>query len=203
MMFFQDTRSIGVVFWIAAILNLVETIVVLSVLLFDNMTDFSEIITNREGFYFVIGIGALLSAAIYLLNAHRMMSRKMSRLEILRRYVLTVGLCALIDGISVGLSVYLYTSDPDAGIVMTVFTLILSVILILLSMYIANGKKGVGKKVVWAILVIVFGMMLITSLMPAENYWQYAENITNVLIAFFMLTFVLDREVRIDMGVQS
>ena len=203
MMFFQDTRSIGVVFWIAAILYLVEAILVLTGAHVENLTNFPEIITDKQGFCFIIGFGSLLSAAIYLLNAHRIMSQKRARLDVLRRYVLTIGLCTLVDGIAAGLSVYLYTNDPDAGIYVTVITIVLSIFLILISNSITNGKKGAGKKVVWAILVIAFALMLINALQAADNYWQYAENIANVLIAFFMLSMIFDRDVRSEMGVKA
>lgn len=203
MMFFQDTRSIGVVFWIAAILYLVEAILVLQGSQVETLTGYPETITDKSGFCYVIGFGSLISAAIYLLNAHRVMSQKRTRLDVLRRYVLTIGLCTLVDGITAGLSVYLYTNDPDAGIYVTIITIVLSIFLVLISKSIVNGKKGTGKKIVWAILVIAFAMMLINSLLPANNYWQYAENIANVLIAFFMLTMILDSGVRTEMGVKA
>ena len=52
-------------------------------------------------------------------------------------------------------------------------------------------------------MVIAFILMAIGALTPAENYWEYIENIAHLLIAFFMLALIADGDIRTEMGVKS
>ncbi len=70
-------------------------------------------------------------------------------------------------------------------------------------MSIDNGKKGALKKLIWAVLVAAFVLMAVDSVLPADNYWQFAEHIAHLLIAFFMVMFISDREVMVEMGARS
>ena len=203
MLFLQDTRSIGLIFWIVVALLLINAAAVIAGTVFEDAVDIPDYVTDRDMYCLLIGAGSLISAAIYGLNAHRVMSKKMTRLEVLHGYVLTVGLCTAAGGVFGGLAEYLYTSDPESGIVITAVTIVLGLIVILISMAIVNGKKGFMKKVIWAILVISFILMLIDALIPADNYWTYAEHIAHLLIAFFMLAFILDSGIRREMGALS
>ena len=203
MMFLQDTRSIGLVFWIVVALLLFNAAAMLAGLLPLDLVDIPDYVTDETMYCLLVGGGSLISAVIYAKNAHNVMSKKMARVEVVRRYVLTVGLCTLLGGVMGGLAEYLFTDDPDSGLLITVATIILGIMVLLISMIIANDRKGPMKKAVWAVLVIAFVLMAIGALLPADNYWEYAENISHLLIAFFMLAFITDSDVRKEMGACS
>ena len=85
----------------------------------------------------------------------------------------------------------------------TGITIVLGIIIILMALAITNGKKGLLKKVIWVILAVSFTLMAIEALLPAENYWEYIEHVSDLIIAIFMLLLVAEVEVRIAMGAKS
>jgi hypothetical protein len=200
MIFFKDTRSIGVVFWAVTVLLGFNAVMVLLGAFTDDMVELPDYVTDAKMYCLLIGIGSLISALLYALIAHRVMSKKMTMLEVLRSYVLTIGMCTVIGGAFAGAAIYLCTNMEDAALIATIVSLVLGIFILLMGFAIGNGKKGFIKKVIWFILVIAFIVMFVNALLPADNYWQFAQHIANVLIAFFMLLFIVDEEVRIDMG---
>ena len=203
MMFFQDTRSVGIVFWIVVFLLLIYAVILIIGALSEELVVTPEYVYDERRFGLAIGISSVVSAVIYGLNAHRMMCRKWSRIEVLRSYVLTVGLCTLIEGLGESVAVYFFTEEAEIALAMAVITAVLAFVIVLISMVIAKGKKGIVKMIIWAILVIAFVLMVLDSLTPAENYWEYASHIAHLLIGFFMLSLLLDRDVRTEMGVRA
>lgn len=203
MMFFQDTRSIGLVFWIVVVLLLINAAIVFLGFFFEDLVNLPDYVVEEKLYCLLIGAGSLISAIIYARNAHKVMSVKMTRLQVLRSYVLTVGLCTVLGGVFGGLAVYLATSEPTSGIILTVATIVIGLFVILISIPIGNGKKGILKKAIWVILVIAFVLMALDALLPASTYWEFAENVAHLLIAVFMLAFILDGDVRKEMGVKS
>jgi len=203
MMFFHDTRAIGLVFWIVVVLLIINSVIVLLGTFMDDMITVPDYVTDVQMYCLAIGVGNLISAAIYAVNAHRVMSRKNTKLEVLRNYVMTVGLCTLVGAFTEGIAEYMFTEEREIGLMIAGIGIVLGIIIILIALVIANGKKSFGKKVIWAILVIAFVLLLIDALLPADNYWEYAEDIAHLLISFFMLAFILDSEVRTEMGAKS
>jgi MFS family permease len=203
MMFFQDTRSIGLVFWIVVALLLFNAIAVILGGFIEDIVVVPDYVTDKQMFCLVIGIGSLLSAIIYGMNAHKVMSKKLTRLEVLRNYVMTVGICTTIGGVFSGLALYLFTNEPASGILIAVITIIIGLIVVGIASVLANGKKGFLKKVIWAILVIAFVLMALNALIEADNYWEFAEDIAHLLLAVFMLAFITDSDVRKEMGAKS
>ncbi|AMK14338.1 hypothetical protein AUP07_1301 [methanogenic archaeon mixed culture ISO4-G1] len=131
------------------------------------------------------------------------MSKKNTQLELLRSYVMVVGLGTFLGDSFMGVAEYLYTDHPEEGMIITGITIVLGIIIILMALAITNGKKGLLKKVIWAILAVSFTLMAIEALLPAENYWEYIEHVSDLIIAIFMLLLVADVEVRIAMGAKS
>ena len=160
-----------------------------------------DYVTDRSVYCLTIGVGSLLYAVIYAKNAHDVMSRKMTRVEVVRKYLMTVGLCTTAGGVLWALAEYLFTDQPENGLVIAVATIVAGAVILSISAVVANGKKGPAKKVAWGILLVAFAVMAVCALLPAENYWDYAKNISHLLIAFFMLAFITDFEVRKEMGV--
>lgn len=203
MMFFEDTRSIGLIFWIVAALLIVEAAIVLLGAFTDDIVLVPDYVTDAKMYCLVAGIGSAVVALLYAIKAHRTMSKKNTQLELLRSYVMVVGLGTLLGDSFMGVAEYLYTDHPEEGMIITGITIVLGIIIILMALAITNGKKGLLKKVIWVILAVSFTLMAIEALLPAENYWEYVEHVSDLIIAIFMLLLVADVEVRIAMGAKS
>ncbi len=203
MMFFEDTRSIGLIFWMVAALLIVEAAIVLLGAFTDDIVLLPDYVTDEKMYCLVAGIGSVVVALLYAIKAHRTMSKKNTQLELLRSYVMVVGLGTLLGDSFMGVAEYLYTDHPEEGMIITGITIVLGIIIILMALAITNGKKGILKKVIWVILAVSFTVMAIEALLPAENYWEYIEHVSDLIIAIFMLLLVADVEVRIAMGAKS
>jgi hypothetical protein len=203
MKFFQDTRSIGLIFWIAVALQLFNSVAAIVGAFVDDLVILPEEVTDSRMFCLLLGIGNLLCAIIYAVNAHRVMSKKLTRMTVLRNYVRTVGMSNLVGGISEGLAVYLYTDDPTSGMPLTIITIVIAIIILLIAIVLSSEKKGILKKIVWVVLVIAFLLMAIDALMESDNYWTYAEKVAQLLIAVFMILLITDGDVMKEMGAKS
>jgi len=202
-MFFQDTRSIGLVFWIVVGLQLFTGVTMLLAIFMDGLVILPDEVLDHDMYCITMGVGSLVTAAMYGYNAHKVMSRSMSRIKVLRDYVVTVGLCTLLGGIFNGGAMYLFTSEPLLGIMMTMGTIVTGIIVTIVGMIIDNGKRGILKKIIWAILVIAFALMFVFSLLEAGSYLEFADNVAHLLLSFFMLALITDSEVRKEMGAKS
>jgi len=203
MMFFQDTRSIGLVFWIVVALLLFDSGITFLCFFTDDMSSVPLYVSDPRLYCLLMAVGSLVTAAVYGLNAHRVMSKTLTRLKVISSYVTTVGICTLINGIVEGLALFMYTEDLPFGMMVTAATIVIGLIVIMTGLVLADGKKGLLKKIICAVLVISFVLMAADSLTEAANYSQYAVHIAHLLISVFMLMFITDREVRIEMGAVS
>ena len=203
MMFFEDTRSIGLIFWIVAALLMINAAIVLLGAFTDDVVMIPDYVTDFRMYCLISGIGSVVVAILYAMKAHKTMSKKKTRMEIRRSYILTVGLCTLLGDSFMGVAEYLYTDHPVDGMITTGVTIAIGIIVILVAFVITNGKKGFLKKVIWAILVIAFVLRALEALLPAENYWEYTEHVAHLRIATFMLVLIADSDVRTEMGAKS
>ena len=169
----------------------------------DGLSEFPDYVTETKMYCILTGASSLVCALIYAIMAHRILTVKMSRLTILCNYVRAVGLTTTIGGVCGGLAVYLYTDQPTAALYISIASVVLGVLVILMSIYMTKGKKGLLSKIIWVIIIAALVLMAIDSILPAESWWVFAKHIANLLIAFFMLVFVTDEEVRKEMGVTA
>lgn len=202
-MFFQDNRSIGVIFWMVVILLLFNAAMVIASAFDNNLSEFPDYVTDRKNYCILTGAGSLISALIYGVIAHRVMSVNMARISIVRSYVMTVGLTTTIGGVFAGLATYQCTDQPLSALYITIASVALGVLVLLMSIYISKGRKGFLMKVIWIVIVAALILMAVNSLLPAENWWTFAQHVANLLIAFFMLMFITDENVRKEMGVTA
>ena len=131
------------------------------------------------------------------------MSKRLTKAEVLRGYVMTVGLCALLNGMFEGLATYLCVDDPMIEMMIAAAMVVIGLIVMLMSLTIASGRKGLLTKTVWFLLVISFVLMAVNALLPAETWWEFLDHVAHLLIAFFMIAFIMDGEIRREMGVGS
>ena len=200
MMFYKDARSLGIVFWGVVIFLLFTAATLLSGAVTEDLIEIPDAVTDRQMYCLCMGAGTLIAALICAINAHFVMTKKLTRLQMLRNFIIAVGVAVLVEGVLNAFAAYMYTDIESFIQYTTIATIAVGALLLLIGLAIGNGKKGFIKKVIWFFLVVAFILMAIKGILPAENVWQFAEHIAYVLIAFFMLIFVIDEEVRIEMG---
>ncbi len=99
---------------------------------FDGFAKFPDSVTDRMLYGILLGGGAAVSTALYAANAHRIMSKPLTKVQVLKGYVMTVGLCTALCGALGGIATYLYTDDPRAGLMTTVITVVLGTVAVLM-----------------------------------------------------------------------
>ncbi len=191
------------IFWIVAILLAANAALLLAGAFADDILEIPDEVTDGRMFCLLTGAGSVVSALIYAGNAHRTMATRRTRLEVVRSYIRVIGLCMLISGISGALALHLYTDEPDTGFYIAIVTIVLSAIVLAIASIIANGRTGPVKKVVWGVLVIAFALMALEAVLPAGDYWEFAEHVAHMIIAVFMISFIADSDVRKEMGVSG
>ena len=203
MMFFQDTRSVGLIFWIVVGLLLFNGAIAIVNVFSEGFVNLPEDVVDTRTYCLLMGAGSFLCAAVYAMNAHRVMSKRLTKAEVLRGYVMTVGLSVLLDGIFEGLATYLCVEDPKIGMIIAVIATVVGLVIVLMSLTIASGRKGLLTKVVWFLLIVSFVLMAVDALIPVDTWWDFIDNVAHLLIAFFMIAFITDGEIRREMGVGS
>ncbi len=199
MSFFDNTKSLGIIFEFVGILMLVYA-AMLFVSTFTDWLGVPDLLPNQKESLLVIGVGEVIAAIVYILFADRVMRGVLSdKLHVLSSYMLIVACTTFIIITSDAIGEYILGLDTISLITLVVGTLI-CLIIAAIALSVRNGKKGIRKKFIWAILVVVFAIMLIFNLLPADNMMDFIDHIAHTLIAVFMLLFLMEAEVKIGMG---
>ena len=149
----------------------------------------------------VTGVGSLIAALLYAWNAHRVMIGKVAgSVQILSQYVMIVGLTTMIIYCADAVGMIVAYGSLDEGLINIVASVLFYIILMAVAFKIGRGKKGFLKKFLWAILVIAFVLMAVANILPVESYEELASSIAHLIIAIFMLLFLMDTGVREEMG---
>jgi hypothetical protein len=198
MWFFDNTRALGILFWIVAIIQLAVGILIL-VLPLVMPDSFEEDVEYT--FYLIVGLGQVVAALIYWWNADKVMKGKiLGRINVLASYVAIVGVTSMIVYGCLGAAQVYVGVEVETSMMVVVGAIIVALIMLLVSFKIAKGKKGLLKKIIWVILVISFGVMLIRSVLPADDYLTLIVSIAYLIISVFMLILLFSAEVRAAMG---
>ena len=203
MMILQNTRSIGLIIWLVVLLFLFNAAVAFVAAFTEDVVEIPDNLTDPRTYGILVGVGSLVVASVYGVSAHRIMTVKMSKLEIIRSYLMTVGLCTALGGAFLGPAIYLYTDSSGLGFHIAVTTVVMGIIVALISTYLTSGKKGPLMKVIWFVIVVSLVMLVIESVLPAGSWWEFVRHVAHLMIAFFMLLLITDSGVRKELGVSS
>jgi hypothetical protein len=200
MILFDDSKSVGLIFEIVGALMAVNSIALIVGGTNDMIVPLIEETENPDIFYMVYGGGSLIASLIYILYAHTVMKGKFdNKLDVLAGYVRVVGVTTMIIVIGESLGEYLCGIELALTLLVAVIGTILGITVILISFSMNNGKKTKGKRILWWILVMAFAIMVIYNFMPAESYLDLVYMIAHLLIGLFMLLFLFDPEVKMEM----
>jgi len=202
-MFFDNIRSLGLVLWIVVALMLVNSAIVILAVFTEDIVVLPDFVTNKTLYCIFLALGNVISAILYAVNAHRvMMGKYKTKIAVLVAYMLTVGMCIFVDQLFNTAAIIYGCNELAEGIFDMIAGMILSIIILVCAAVIRSEKKSFLKKVVWGLLVLSFIVLLVGSLLPCDSYWELADSIAHLLLAIFMLMFLLDEEVRTTVGVK-
>ncbi len=204
MMFFENTRALGIVFWIVSAFLLLDGILLITdsfdVQYLSDMVDTTEEF-DPHTFALITGIGSIVAALVSMVFSHKvMMGRIDGKLRVLAYYVAVAGLTTTVILVSEGIGVYVGGGSYEDMEALSVYGIVYGLILILISLKVNSGKKGPLKMFLWCRLMVAFIGMAAGAPSPAEDYSELARHTADLLTSIFLIIFLLDDEVRRDMG---
>lgn len=189
MSFFDDTKNVGLMMFIIAILNLVIALVQIA----DGATRDEE--TLKKAGFVIIGIGSLIAAFIFFKFGNGVRTGSVSgKLDVVAGFVTTVGIMTIVKGIFeiVG-GACINTNYLAGGIVELIFGLIV----FYCGKRINDGKTTGFDNVLWILLVIIFFLLMLASLVYlAGGLILIVKGICSFIMYLCILSFMFDKEVK-------
>ncbi len=189
MSFFDDTKNVGLMMFIIAILGLIQ-----AVLQIVNGATYDGETVKKVG-YVIIGIGALLGAIIFFKFGNSVRKGSISgKLDVVAGFVQTVGYMTIVSSIFAIIGGAFVAVELAAG---GVVLLIIGAIVLYLGKKINDGKNTGADSVLWIILVIVFFIMMLASLAGLfGNIFDIIDGICSFVMYLCILLFMFDKEIK-------
>lgn len=189
MSFFDDTKNVGLMMFIIAILGLIQ-----AVLQIVNGATYDGETVKKVG-YVIIGIGALLGAIIFFKFGNSVRKGSVSgKLDVVAGFVQTVGYMTVVSSIFAIIGGAFVAVELAAG---GVVLLIIGAIVLYLGKKINDGKNTGADSVLWIILVIVFFIMMLASLAGLfGNIFDIIDGICSFIMYLCILLFMFDKEIK-------
>jgi hypothetical protein len=200
MAFFSSTKTLGIIFEIVGAFIALEGVLMIAL---GVMAQLGMIDTDLPLMLFLIeGAGSLIAGVIYIVYADKVARGRFDRkVDVLAGYVKMVGVTTLIVWLATAAAEYLYVDQSEEMLIGAAVVSVIAILVIILGTRINNGKKGLGKKVLYVFLIIVFIGMMIMSLLEAEDWLTYVDHILHLIVAVFLVLLMFDNEVKMDMGI--
>ena len=189
MSFFDDTKNVGLMMFVIAILGLIQ-----AVLQIVNGATYDGETVKKVG-YVIIGIGALVGAIIFFKFGNSVRKGSISgKLDVVAGFVQTVGYMTVVSSIFAIIGGALIGAEFAAG---GVVLLIFGAIVLYLGKKINDGKNTGADSVLWIILVIVFFIMMLASLAGLfGNIFDIIDGICSFVMYLCILLFMFDKEIK-------
>ena len=189
MSFFDDTKNVGLMMFVIAILGLIQ-----AVLQIVNGATYDGETVKKVG-YVIIGIGALVGAIIFFKFGNSVRTGSISgKLDVVAGFVQTVGYMTIVSSIFAIIGGALVGAEFAAG---GVILLIIGAIVLYLGKKINDGKNTGADSVLWIILVIVFFIMMLASLAGLfGNIFDIIDGICSFVMYLCILLFMFDKEIK-------
>jgi len=200
MWFFGNSKSLGFIFELVGLIMLITSVLYITEGYAEVGISLPPTVSDVSSYCLLIGFGGLVASIIYIVNAHRIMIGTVSKkVDVLSKYIVTVGITTFFASGAEYLASYLYDREPyDIWFIITL--IVVCIIVVVVGRKIGNGKPSRFKNALRYILMIAFIIMLIDSLLPSDNYLNFCIDITHMIISIFMLLFLLDAEVKAELG---
>ena len=189
MSFFDETKNAGIILFVIALLEIIFSVIV--VFAFD---DYKNADMWKK---IVLIVGSLLGAAIYAVIGLGIMNGKcMFQIgnlfsDVTSKFGVLVALTACFGVTSVVTNLFATIAFGFGN----VGGIVIGILFIVMAWLLVDGQEE-ARKVVWIILLVLYIIMLIVSIIAAF----FLIGIPDLLLAIFLLTFMLSPEVKEKCG---
>ncbi len=189
MSFFDNTKNVGLMMFIIAILGLIQAVIEIC-----NGATFDGETKEKVG-YVIIGIGALIGAIIFFKFGNSVRKGSISgKLDVVAGFVKTVGFMTVVASIFAIIGGALVSAELAAG---GVVLLIFGAIVLFCGKKIDDGKNTGFDSVLWILLVIIFFIMMLASLAGFfGNIFDIIDGICSFIMYLCILVFMFDKEIK-------
>ncbi len=198
-MAFFSAKNAGLAFMILAVVEAISAIVMI-VLSFMDIEDLAKYST---AYFIIVAVGALIAACLYFTFGKKVRDGEIDRkIDILAQYVKIVGIVTIVSGIcsAVAEAVGLDEVSFGAALGSAIISIILGLIIMFIASKINDGKQTTGDKIIWILLLVIFVLLIIAAVGEIIAIITLPVGICDLLIYVFMLTLLVDPEVKSEMN---
>ena len=199
--FFDNRTVLGYAFLIVGLILVIDAIFTIVLGFVDVNDDLKEGIDNWTAYCVIGGIGSLICAVLYAMFALKVYKGEYSeKIVILEKYVMIVGITVALGGIFNAIASIAGGQDIGAAIVGAIILILIGLLIMFIATKINDGKKTIGDKIIWVILLIAFILVLIGGILSVFTLSGIIDGIAHILIALFMIAFLFDADVKSKMN---
>lgn len=198
-MAFFSAKNAGLAFMILAVVEAIAAILMI-VLSFMDIEDLKKYST---AYFIIVAVGALIAACLYFTFGKKVRSGEVSnKIDILAQYVKIVGIVTIVGGICTAVAEAVGLDDVSFGAALggAVISIILGLIIMFIASKINDGKQTTGDKIIWIILLVIFVLLIIAAVGEIITIIGAPIGICDLIIYVFMLTLLVDPEVKSEMN---
>ena len=184
------------------ILAVVEAIAAILMIVLSFM-DIEDLKKYSTAYFIIVAVGALIAACLYFTFGKKVRNGEVSnKIDILAQYVKIVGIVTIVGGICGAIAEAVGLDDVSFGAALggAVISIILGLIIMFIASKINDGKQTTGDKVIWIILLVIFVLLIIAAVGEIITIIGAPIGICDVIIYVFMLTLLVDPEVKSEMN---
>ena len=198
-MAFFSAKNAGLAFMILAV---VEAIVAVLMIVLSFM-DIEDLKKYSTAYFIIVAVGALIAACLYFTFGKKVRNGEVSnKIDILAQYVKIVGIVTIVGGICTAVAEAVGLDDVSFGAALggAVISIILGLIIMFIASKINDGKQTTGDKIIWIILLVIFVLLIIAAVGEIITIIGAPVGICDLIIYVFMLTLLVDPEVKSEMN---
>ena len=198
-MAFFSAKNAGLAFMILAVVEAIAAILMI-VLSFMDIEDLKKYST---AYFIIVAVGALIAACLYFTFGKKVRDGEVSnKIDILAQYVKIVGIVTIVGGICGAIAEAVGLDDVSFGAALggAIISIILGLIIMFIASKINDGKQTTGDKIIWIILLVIFVLLIIAAVGEIITIIGAPIGICDLIIYVFMLTLLVDPEVKSEMN---
>jgi len=198
-MAFFSAKNAGLAFMILAV---VEAIVAVLMIVLSFM-DIEDLKKYSTAYFIIVAVGALIAACLYFTFGKKVRDGEISnKIDILAQYVKIVGIVTIVGGICGAIAEAVGLDEVSFGAALggAVISIILGLIIMFIASKINDGKQTTGDKIIWIILLVLFVLLIIAAVGEIITIIGAPVGICDLIIYVFMLTLLVDPEVKSEMN---
>ncbi len=210
--FFENRKALGIALWVVAIITMAGGIAsIISGITEDYGSLIPEGVDQNLNMYCIIGgIGDIIGGVIYLIFSAGLRRGMVSiKIDILAGLVRILGLVTIISGVFDAAAYIVGTGEFGTGIVDAILSILIGALIVWIGGRINDDKQDVGDVVIWVVMLVLVILLIIVSFLAfigltfELNFGLVVvilNLLANLVIDLFVLAFLLDGEVRDEMG---